>query len=97
MFANRMQKDEKGQTALETAIILIAFVVVPLVANQYWFSAILIPFLILALAAGWFAARAHAKRLNRLEEAGSKAAAAPDGPIGSGTERSRQLRGSPFR
>ena len=28
MFANRMNKDEKGQTALETAIILIAFVVV---------------------------------------------------------------------
>jgi len=28
MFANRMHKDEKGQTALETAIILIAFVVV---------------------------------------------------------------------
>jgi len=30
--------------------------------------------LILALAAGWFAARAHAKRLNRLEEAAQKVA-----------------------
>ena len=31
-------------------VLLIAFVVIPLVANQYWFSAILTPFLILALA-----------------------------------------------
>lgn len=28
MFANRMHKDEKGQTALEAAVVLIAFVVV---------------------------------------------------------------------
>ncbi len=33
------------------ALLAIAFVVVPLVANQYWFSAILIPFLIFSLAA----------------------------------------------
>jgi branched-chain amino acid transport system permease protein len=33
------------------AILLVAFVVVPLVANQYWLSAILTPFLIFALAA----------------------------------------------
>jgi len=32
-------------------ILLIAFVVVPLIGNDYWFSAILIPFLILSLAA----------------------------------------------
>ncbi|HEX9183949.1 MAG TPA: branched-chain amino acid ABC transporter permease [Burkholderiales bacterium] len=33
------------------ALLLFAFVVVPLVGNQYWFSAILTPFLIFALAA----------------------------------------------
>ena len=33
------------------ALTLFAFVVVPLFANAYWFSAILIPFLILSLAA----------------------------------------------
>ena len=33
------------------ALLVIAFVVVPLVANQYWLSAILTPFLIFALAA----------------------------------------------
>jgi branched-chain amino acid transport system permease protein len=33
------------------ALVVLAFVVVPLVANQYWFSAILIPFLIFSLAA----------------------------------------------
>lgn len=32
-------------------ILVLAFVVVPLIANDYWFSAILIPFLILSLAA----------------------------------------------
>ncbi|MBK8896483.1 MAG: branched-chain amino acid ABC transporter permease [Candidatus Competibacteraceae bacterium] len=32
-------------------LLLVAFVVVPLVAGEYWFSAILIPFLIFALAA----------------------------------------------
>jgi branched-chain amino acid transport system permease protein len=32
------------------ALLVVAFVVVPLVANQYWLSAILTPFLILALA-----------------------------------------------
>jgi branched-chain amino acid transport system permease protein len=31
-------------------LLVLAFVVVPLVANQYWFSAILIPFLIFSLA-----------------------------------------------
>ena len=33
------------------ALLVVAFVVVPLVANQYWLSAILTPFLIFALAA----------------------------------------------
>jgi branched-chain amino acid transport system permease protein len=33
------------------AIVVFAFVVVPLIGNQYWFSAILIPFLIFSLAA----------------------------------------------
>ena len=33
------------------AVVLFAFVGVPLIANPYWFSAILIPFLILSLAA----------------------------------------------
>src|SRR5438270_9524254 len=33
------------------ALLVIAFVLVPLVGNQYWFSAILIPFLVLSLAA----------------------------------------------
>lgn len=33
------------------AILAIAFFIIPFVANDYWFSAILIPFLILALAA----------------------------------------------
>jgi branched-chain amino acid transport system permease protein len=33
------------------AVLLVAFVAVPLVASQYWFSAILIPFLIFSLAA----------------------------------------------
>jgi branched-chain amino acid transport system permease protein len=33
------------------ALLLVAFVVVPLFANQYWLSAILIPFLIFSLAA----------------------------------------------
>src|SRR3569832_474356 len=32
-------------------ILAIAFIAVPLIANQYWFSAILIPFLIFSLAA----------------------------------------------
>ena len=32
------------------ALLIFAFIVVPLVANQYWFSAILTPLLILALA-----------------------------------------------
>ena len=32
------------------ALLVVAFVVVPLVGNQYWFAAILTPFLILALA-----------------------------------------------
>ncbi|MGH8675940.1 MAG: branched-chain amino acid ABC transporter permease, partial [Burkholderiales bacterium] len=32
-------------------LLVVAFVVVPLVANQYWFSAILTPLLIFALAA----------------------------------------------
>src|ERR1700756_1305749 len=32
------------------ALLVVAFVVVPLVGNQYWFSAILTPFLVLALA-----------------------------------------------
>ncbi|MDQ6894558.1 MAG: branched-chain amino acid ABC transporter permease [Acidobacteriota bacterium] len=34
-----------------SALLLVAFVVIPLVGNDYWFGAILIPFLILALAA----------------------------------------------
>jgi branched-chain amino acid transport system permease protein len=33
------------------ALLVVAFVVVPLVGNQYWFSALLTPFLILSLAA----------------------------------------------
>jgi branched-chain amino acid transport system permease protein len=33
------------------AVLLVAFVVVPLIANQYWLSAILTPFLIFSLAA----------------------------------------------
>src|SRR5687768_18164353 len=33
------------------AILAVAFVVIPLIANQYWLSAILTPFLIFALAA----------------------------------------------
>src|SRR5437773_7590375 len=33
------------------ALLVVAFVVVPLIGNQYWFSAILTPFLVLALAA----------------------------------------------
>jgi branched-chain amino acid transport system permease protein len=33
------------------ALLVVAFVVVPLVANQYWFAAILTPFLIFSLAA----------------------------------------------
>src|SRR6478672_2732382 len=33
------------------ALLVVAFVVVPLVGNQYWFSAILTPFLVLSLAA----------------------------------------------
>jgi branched-chain amino acid transport system permease protein len=33
------------------ALLVVAFVVIPLVADQYWLSAILVPFLILALAA----------------------------------------------
>ena len=33
------------------ALLLVAFVVVPLVGDQYWLSAIITPFLILALAA----------------------------------------------
>ena len=32
------------------ALLIVAFVVVPLVGNQYWFAAILTPFLVLALA-----------------------------------------------
>src|SRR5438552_10352232 len=32
------------------ALLVVAFVVVPLIGNQYWFSAILTPFLVLALA-----------------------------------------------
>src|SRR6266849_4846729 len=41
-----IRQDRIGVALLAT----IAFVVVPLVANQYWLSAILTPFLILALA-----------------------------------------------
>src|SRR5689334_16590444 len=33
------------------ALLVVAFIVVPLIGNQYWFSAILTPFLVLALAA----------------------------------------------
>jgi branched-chain amino acid transport system permease protein len=33
------------------ALLVVAFVVIPLVADQYWLSALLVPFLILALAA----------------------------------------------
>src|SRR5438270_10755827 len=33
------------------ALLVIAFVVVPLIGHQYWFSAILTPFLVLSLAA----------------------------------------------
>src|SRR5256885_6970560 len=33
------------------ALLVVAFVVLPLVGNQYWFSAILTPFLVLSLAA----------------------------------------------
>src|SRR6266542_5129298 len=33
------------------ALVVFAFMIVPFVANQYWLSAILIPFLIFALAA----------------------------------------------
>ena len=33
------------------ALLVVAFVVVPLVGDQYWFSAILVPFLVLSLAA----------------------------------------------
>src|SRR3954464_15779756 len=33
------------------ALLVVAFVVVPLIGNQYWFSAILTPFLVLSLAA----------------------------------------------
>src|SRR4029434_1636610 len=33
------------------ALLVVAYVVVPLVANEYWLQAILIPFLILSLAA----------------------------------------------
>src|SRR5205814_656105 len=33
------------------ALLVVAFVVVPLIGNQYWFSAILTPLLVLALAA----------------------------------------------
>ena len=33
------------------AILMVAFIVVPLVGNDYWFTAILLPFLSLSLAA----------------------------------------------
>src|SRR2546421_13017312 len=33
------------------ALLVVAFVVLPLIGNQYWFSAILTPFLVLSLAA----------------------------------------------
>src|SRR5204863_4746582 len=33
------------------ALLVVAFVVLPLIVNQYWFSAILTPFLVLSLAA----------------------------------------------
>src|ERR671929_2283958 len=33
------------------ALLAVAFIVVPLIGNQYWFSAILTPFLVLSLAA----------------------------------------------
>jgi len=33
------------------ALLVVAFIVVPLIGNQYWFSAILTPFLVLSLAA----------------------------------------------
>src|ERR1051326_8108656 len=33
------------------ALLVVAFVVVPLIGNQYWFSAIITPFLVLSLAA----------------------------------------------
>jgi branched-chain amino acid transport system permease protein len=38
------------RVSLAVVVVAVAFVVVPLVGNDYWFSAVLIPFLVLALA-----------------------------------------------
>src|SRR5947209_12432900 len=40
----------QGRVAV-LALLVVAFIVVPLIGNQYWFSAILTPFLVLSLAA----------------------------------------------
>ena len=46
------RSSRSGRTASPSrSLLVVAFVVVPLVANQYWLSAILTPFLIFALAA----------------------------------------------
>src|SRR5512147_1521403 len=55
-FKTTYAKDQQvfpiRQDRIGVAVVLVvAFVVVPLIANQYWLSAILTPFLILALAA----------------------------------------------
>src|ERR1700674_19480 len=51
-YAEHQQVFPIRQDRIAVAIILLlAFVVVPLVADQYWLSAILVPFLIFALAA----------------------------------------------
>src|SRR5450830_506750 len=43
----RLKQERLGFTLL----LAVAFVVVPFIGNDYWFSAILIPFLVLSLAA----------------------------------------------
>ena len=43
--------DPAGPHRRSALLLVVAFVVVPLVGDQYWLSAILIPFLILSLAA----------------------------------------------
>ena len=51
-YAEDMQIFPIRQDRIGVILLLaVAFLVVPLVANQYWFSAILIPFLVLSLAA----------------------------------------------
>ena len=46
------RSSRSARTGSRIALLLVvAFVVVPLIANQYWLSAILIPFLIFSLAA----------------------------------------------